>query len=659
MKNIKKIVKNVIHKNTTNKDNATSVGASIARPSSKASLHTKTILIIFPIIILLIVTLMAIGITNAANNATEPETDQTFTEDGDGYYIWVRAVDHAGNKGPWSEAQRVWIETGAPTITIKTNSNTTWAQTGSVTVALQDSKSGLASGASVKYGWSESLDTEPSSYEVASLNYTAGTKEEVTFTASASGLTGKYYLWVVPTTLADTAGNTQTTTAKSTGQFYFDNEKPNLSVVPKVNGVEYNGDWTAGPIKPVLTFSDDNSGIDADSLQWKLKDGEWSYSENTSTTTFTGNWSANQDTTGYYRIYDNAGNYEEVSFAVKIDTNNPKVSAKNSSVTITKGQNYAMSTYFTTDKNGSAGISSTTYKIGSTSYTNTSSLAVGTYTVTCTVTKVTGKTASASMTLVVEKAGVSAAEIAANPATYYGKTVTNYTCTSSAGVNAWKIFYADSSYIYLITDDYIHYNYVPKGKNGNSTTKVGDYSFHFTGAISDYTGSSNITDTRIRNWIKWRENYSSATTLGIRATAFLLDKDVWGAKFANSTYAEYAIGSPTYDLYMASYNQTFPSSKMSYTLNGSGYVWSPSSLSTSNGLYVITSTNKAQTLWLAAPSGKDTGYSRALVCIASTGSVTHYNYYCDWSKVGCRPVVCLKSTVKLQEQANGTFMIKL
>ena len=47
------------------------------------------------IILFLLIGAIIIGITmtNAANNATEPETEQTFTEDGDGYYIWVRAVD--------------------------------------------------------------------------------------------------------------------------------------------------------------------------------------------------------------------------------------------------------------------------------------------------------------------------------------------------------------------------------------------------------------------------------------------------------------------------------------------------------------------------------------------------------------------------------------
>jgi len=83
------------------KKNRENVGASSARPSSKARPHTKTILITLPILFLLIVAaIIGITMTNAANSATEPETEQTFTEEGDGYYIWVRAVDHAGNKRP-------------------------------------------------------------------------------------------------------------------------------------------------------------------------------------------------------------------------------------------------------------------------------------------------------------------------------------------------------------------------------------------------------------------------------------------------------------------------------------------------------------------------------------------------------------------------------
>ena len=83
------------------KKNRENVGASSARPSPKARPHKKTILITLPILFLLIVAaIIGITMTNAANSATEPETEQTFTEEGDGYYIWVRAVDHAGNKRP-------------------------------------------------------------------------------------------------------------------------------------------------------------------------------------------------------------------------------------------------------------------------------------------------------------------------------------------------------------------------------------------------------------------------------------------------------------------------------------------------------------------------------------------------------------------------------
>ena len=324
MKNIKEILNKIKHKNATKEPATTLVGASSARPPSKARLHTKTIFITLPILFLLIAVLIAIGITNAANSAIEPETEQTFTEEGDGYYIWVRAVDHAGNKSDWSEAQRVWIETGKPTITIKSNSNTTWAKTGSVTVALQDSKSGLAAGASVKYGWSESLDTAPSSYTDASLSYTAGTKEEVTFTAEASGLTGQYYLWVVPTTLADTAGNTQTTTAKSTGKFYFDNTGPTCTSVEikNVDNTGYDvyvygvtdGEGVGVDRVQFPTWTDYNGQDDIQTDWWvkgtatgtNLGNGTWYYRVNASDHSNEGGWYETS-----IRLYDSFGNWTE------------------------------------------------------------------------------------------------------------------------------------------------------------------------------------------------------------------------------------------------------------------------------------------------------------------------------------------------------------
>jgi len=372
--------------------------------------------------------------------------------------------------GPWSEAQRVWIETGKPTITLKSNSNTTWAQTGSVTVALQDSKSGLAAGASVKYGWSESLDTAPSKYTDVTPSYTAGTTSEVTFTASASGLTGKYYLWVVPTTLADTAGNTQTTTAKSTGQFYFDNTGPSA---PAITGGSTS--WATSRTISVSTASTDaNVGTIANYEYYRTNSttapnastaATASLSAGTTSVTFNTNFTAYYV---YFRAVDSLGNKGEWSTAQRlyIDINAPTVTANNSSVTIKKGESYAMSSYFTVAANGANTNITTTYKIGSTSYTNTSGLAVGTYTVTCTATKTGGNSNSASMTLIV-KSSVSDTDTLLISFTSSSGSTIHRRGTVPEGVTRLKVVVSGDTYVSAYQSVFYPATpYVPLGRSG-------------------------------------------------------------------------------------------------------------------------------------------------------------------------------------------------
>ena len=117
----------------------------------------------------------------------------------------------------------------APMITLGANSDSTYTKTKSVTVSIKDANSGLASGGSLKYGWSASATTEPTSYTMVTPSYTNGVTSAVTFTATGSGLTGNYYLWVVPVSLSDVAGN-NATTIKSTGTFKFDNTAPSCII---------------------------------------------------------------------------------------------------------------------------------------------------------------------------------------------------------------------------------------------------------------------------------------------------------------------------------------------------------------------------------------------------------------------------------------------
>jgi len=111
----------------------------------------------------------------------------------------------------------------------------------------------------------------------------------------------------------------------------------------------------------------------------------------------------------FFRAVDVVGNQGAWSDGqqVYIDVNKPTVTctATNSKITITEKQSYAFSNYFTVEPNGTNENITTTYKIGSTVYENTSSLAVGTHTITCTATKTGGNSNTATMTVVVESAG--------------------------------------------------------------------------------------------------------------------------------------------------------------------------------------------------------------------------------------------------------------
>lgn len=57
--------------------------------------------------------------------------------------------------------------------------------------------------------------------------------------------------------------------------------------------------------------------------------------------------------------------------------------------------------------------------------------------------------------------------------------------------------------------------------------------------------------------------------------------------------------------------------------------------------------------WIASPSGNDTNY---IMLVNPTGSVVSNSY--GGTNGGFRPLICLKSNVKLERQENGTYIIK-
>ena len=156
---------------------------------------------------------------------------------------------------------------------------------------------------------------------------------------------------------------------------------------------------------------------------------------------------------------------------------------------------------------------------------------------------------------------INAVEVANHPVVYYGKEVTGYTCDNSAGVNKWKIYHSDGKNIYLIADNYITAEYIPSKDGATmtaSTSRTNAYYFENT-LLNKYTGAASITDTNITPWLSYlKSSYggSDNTNKNMKATAYLLDTEIWKG-FKNSTKAKYAIGAPTLDMFVASYNTRF------------------------------------------------------------------------------------------------------
>ena len=350
-----------------------------------------------------------------------------------------------------------------------------------------------------------------------------------------------------------------------------------------------------------------------------------------------------------------------------IDKTSPTVTATTGTETIKEGDSNELSKYFTYTSNGTTEIISVIYtdtSNGNAVVTNTNTLSVGTHIIKCTVTKETGLVASTTKTIIIESAGIKAEEIANNPDEHYGGYVTNYTTPSGDPNVRWRIFYADESNIYLIANNYIHYSYAPQSAN-YTLYKNSDYKLSFDDVYKDYTGSASITDTRIKRWIqKYLDVAPSSTNTNIRAVAFMLDQSRWSAKYANSSYAEYAIGGPTLEMFVVSYNKIHPEKQLYCSANSTGYCisWSEggvdtyiSGLNTYESLYVISDTSKANGMWIGAPcSGNN--FTNRLLSVNYDGSMGNSTY--GNTNPGFRPLVCLNSNIQLEKQSDGTYLIK-
>ena len=200
-------------------------------------------------------------------------------------------------------------------------------------------------------------------------------------------------------------------------------------------------------------------------------------------------------------------------------------------------------------------------------------------------------------------------------------------------------------------------------------TKNTEYKLSFENVYNDYEGSKDILEnSKAKKWINLVDKYENSQNENIRAVAYMLDtsNEVWG-KFKGEK-AEYAIGGPTIELFVASYNKIYDI-KLSCeetTVNGykikigdTNYNYSVGGLAKSeeiNNLYAITAEDrKAEAMWIASPGCigvKNYNVIRGITVNGYIGNDGNSN-----KLFGIRPLICLKQDVFLYQNSKGLLIL--
>ena len=250
-----------------------------------------------------------------------------------------------------------------------------------------------------------------------------------------------------------------------------------------------------------------------------------------------------------------------------------------------------------------------------------------------------------------EEPKITASTMQSDLHSYLGKKIdykVEYDDKSSYGNKEWEIFYADGKHIYIITKGHLAEGaLVINGYTGTSEFTADNLETKYP-AVAAGLLNKTYDPTSVGSELKYTSTYSN-----MKATQYLLDStvDLW-KNLANNEYAEWAIGAPTFELFVNSYNAKYPSRAVTLeTPTGTGY---GSILSTTNSVPVGTHLcHSVYNYWLACPStqgGAEVRYVRG-----DNGKVIRDTYT---SKKLFRPVVCLDADVQLiWDETNSVYTI--
>lgn len=256
-------------------------------------------------------------------------------------------------------------------------------------------------------------------------------------------------------------------------------------------------------------------------------------------------------------------------------------------------------------------------------------------------------------------------KIKENPKAYYGKKVIGYTANE---ISDWRIFYADDENVFLITTDYITSDKVIACNN--TMTKQGKYSVNWSSESIAVASTANVNKFSpvTSETMKWAGDYSRYPNGRFSST--LLDTNKWTAfldKEDGTGKGKMAIGSPTINMWVASWNEKCPNNKIycnssseyyGYYIGNTSVPYGQSMLTISqaseyqkvesDNMYFphkirLNDNDECQGYWIASPiSGNNLS---CLICVYYNGQISQ-----TWAlaeRAALRPVVCLNSDVKI------------
>ena len=271
---------------------------------------------------------------------------------------------------------------------------------------------------------------------------------------------------------------------------------------------------------------------------------------------------------------------------------------------------------------------------------------------------ITGKNSniSTTCTVTVKKATttVSAAQIAEKPEKYYGKIAENYT----KGGLTYRIFYVDKDNKY--------------GDGKNTVYLKADY--QSTMKLENYIsynskGNDLLTYKRMNpSWTAKRGGIDATSwNNNEKAAAWLCAPSQWTA-YVDEEKASYAIGGPSVEMYVDSYNQVPHTEVGNYTLEAKysetttpGYIYTLNGIKSTisnddyftgtdsidykeyGSMYAGTQGNKDGYWWMASPSSYNT---YAICYVTGFGACLHYNGYNN--SVGIGPLVTIKPAIRIE-----------